>query len=112
MVCRWFNSSLLYVNKGYKEEVMGIYYYAVDTNSKQYFTAPTPHAIKAPGIYYPTNPFPAMLVMMNIKGYHFEVWNDCSYDVPYDSDYEDVTEKVFKQYQDQWIEDDDSEDEV
>lgn len=81
---------------------MGIYYYAVDTLAKLYFGAPVNYSDKSPGIYHPNNPFPHMLVMKNIQGYFFEVWNDCSNDIPPDDDYVDVTEKVYKEYLDEW----------
>lgn len=81
---------------------MGIYYYAVDTNSKKYFTAPDNFAIKSPGIFHPENPFPGMMVMMNIRGYNFEIWNDCSSNVPPEDGYEQVTEKVYNEYLEQW----------
>jgi len=77
---------------------MGIYYYAVDQYAKKYFSPPKDFANKNPGIFHPENPFPGMVVMMNIRGYHFNIWNDCANDIPPDSDYEDVTEIVYKEY--------------
>jgi hypothetical protein len=81
---------------------MGIYYYAVDTSAKEYFTAPAGWAIKSPGIYHPENPFPGMVIMMNIYGSAFEIWNDGADDIPPGSDYKDVTEKVFVEYLKIW----------
>lgn len=77
---------------------MGIYYYAVDTVNKQFFSAPEGFSLKSPGCYHPENPFPGMLVMMCVRGYHFEMWNDCGNDIPPDSEYEDVTKEVYLEY--------------
>lgn len=77
---------------------MGIYYYAVDTNAKKYFSAPDDWAIKNPGIFHPKNPFPHMLVMMNIRGYQFEIWNDCGNDIPPEEGYADITHEVYREY--------------
>jgi hypothetical protein len=85
--------------------ILGIYYYAVDQASKQYFSAPDGFAIRSPGIYHPENPFPGMVVMMNVGGYHFDIWNDTSQDVPPEDDYEDVTDKVYAEYRSIWLED-------
>lgn len=76
---------------------MGIYYYAVDTNNKQFFSSPDYWSIKSPGCFHPENPFPAMVVMMNVRGYNFEIWNDCGNDIPPESGYEEITEKVFEE---------------
>jgi hypothetical protein len=77
---------------------MGVYYYAVDTSAKEYFSSPSYYAIKSPGVYHPENPFPGMVIMMNIKGYSFEIWNDAADDIPPGSDYKDVTEEVYQEY--------------
>lgn len=83
---------------------MGIYYYAVDTVNKEYFSPPEDFAIKKPGIYHQENPFPQMVVMMNIRGCSFDIWNDCGNDIPPDSDYKDVTEEVYAEYKRTWTE--------
>jgi hypothetical protein len=77
---------------------MGIYYYAVDVAKKEYFSSPLNFAIKNPGIYHPENPFPHMVVMKNIQGYHFEIWDDVSNDIPPSNDWKDVTEIVYEEY--------------
>ena len=77
---------------------MSIYYYAVDEFHKKYFSAPSGYALESPGIYHPENPFSHMIVMMNCRGYYFEVWNDCSLNVPPEDDYEEITETVYQQY--------------
>lgn len=77
---------------------MGIYYYAVDPSHKEYFSAPDDWAIKSPGCFHPENPFPGMVVMMNTRGYNFEIWDDCSLNVPPEDDYTEVTHRVFKEY--------------
>lgn len=83
---------------------MGIYYYAIDTSAKEYFSAPEGYAIKSPGVYHPENPFPGMVIMMNISGCNFEIWNDCSNDIPPDNDYVNITEEVYERYLKEWPE--------
>jgi hypothetical protein len=82
---------------------MGIYYYAIDHNEKKYFDAPDDYAIKTPGIYHPNNPFPGMVIMMNCRGYNFEIENDCSNSYG-DGTYQDITEKVFSEYRKEFVE--------
>ena len=77
---------------------MGIYYYAVDENRKEYFSAPRGHSIKNPEIYNPNNPFPNMLLMMNFNGCNFEIVDDTSNDIPPSDDYKDITEDTYKKY--------------
>lgn len=76
---------------------MGIYYYEVDKSSKQYFISPYSHSIKDPGIYHPLNPFPQMVVMMNVRGSHFDICDDCSNEVPPDEDYKEISEEVYQE---------------
>ena len=83
-------------NKGQGE--MAIYYYAVDKNRKQYFSAPRSYAYKSPGIYHPENPFPHMVIMKNIKGCCFDILDDCSNDIPPGKGYQDITEEVYLEY--------------
>lgn len=83
---------------------MGIYYYAVDTTAKKYFTAPGRWANKAPGCYHPSNPFPSMLVMQNVRGAHYRIWDDLSNDIPPDEGYTDVTNEVWDEYRDMFRE--------
>ena len=85
-------------------EMMGIYYYAVDYCNKQYFSSPGKYSIKSPGIYHPNNPFPHMVIMKNIQGFHFQILNDMSNDIPPSNDYEDVTDKVYAEYVDKFKE--------
>jgi hypothetical protein len=80
---------------------MGIYWYAIDHGEKVYFDAPDSWAIKSPGCYHPKNPFPGMVVMRNVRGYHFEIENDMSGDYG-DGAYKDITEEVYKEYQDEF----------
>lgn len=75
---------------------MGIYYFAVSIENKEYFESPGKYSMKSPGIYWPTNPFPGMVVMKNSKGENFEIWNDCG--SFYDLDLKDITEQVFEEY--------------
>ena len=76
---------------------MGLYWYAIDHDEKEYFDAPQDYSIKTPGVYYPTNPFPGMVVMMNCHGYNFEIENDYANSYG-DSSYKDITEEVYKKY--------------
>jgi|ERR1700679_323863 len=80
---------------------MGIYYAAVDRQAKKRLESPEGYSIKSPGIYHPHNPFPHMVVMKNSQGWDFEIINDWgSGDAYYSSEYEDITEQVFKEYLD------------
>jgi hypothetical protein len=81
---------------------MGMYYYAVDCGHKQYFTAPRNYAIKSPGIFHPKNPFPGMVVMKNIQGFNFEIWDDFSSHIPPEEGYEEITESVYQEYLDRF----------
>ncbi len=84
---------------------MGIYWCAVDDNEKKRIFPPDGFAIKTPGLYHPSNPFPGMVIMMNSRGYNFELVNDGGWDERfYSKEYEDITEKVFKEYLENWIE--------
>ena len=78
---------------------MGLYWAAVDNTTKEYFEAPKGFSIKCPGIYHPRNPFPNMVVMMNSRGYSFEIEND-SYleNCYYSGDYKNITEQVFEEF--------------
>ena len=80
---------------------MGIYYAAFDRIAKKRFEAPEMYSSKAPGMYHPNNPFPGMIIMMNSRGYNFELINDADWEGSfYDSQYQDITEQVFKEYLD------------
>ncbi len=74
---------------------MGIYYFAVDYQDKLQMWAPKKFANKSPGVFYPGNPLPNMIVMKNIQGYNFEIINDASsYS---EHEFKDVTEEVFQE---------------
>lgn len=74
---------------------MGIYYFAVDYNRKLQMWSPKNFDVKSPGIFYPGNPFPCMVIMKNIQGFDFEIVNDVStYD---EHSFENVTEKVYNE---------------
>jgi len=81
---------------------MGTYYYAVDTGQKQYFSPPEHYNVECPGCYHPLNPFPAMVVMKNVQGYCFEIWNDCGNDIPPEEGYKDITEEAFQELKDEF----------
>ena len=77
---------------------MGISYYAIDHHHKKFFSAPSGFSDGLDGIYHPKNPFPHMLVMMNLKGYSFDLENDCGYEIPPAPGYEDITESLYEEY--------------
>lgn len=76
---------------------MGIYWYAVDEQEKKQIWPPSYFANKSPGVFHPNNPFPGMVTMMNVKGYHYEIHNDfsCFHD---DDEYENITDQVYEEY--------------
>lgn len=76
---------------------MGIYYYAVDENEKKQIWPPKKFANKSPGVFHPENPFPSMVVMKNVQGYHYEIVNDFS-SFHSDKEYEDITVEVYEEY--------------
>lgn len=78
---------------------MGIYYCAYDSSSNEFFQPPENFSIKSPGIFHPTNPFPNMVVMMNSRGYNFDIINDMGYEGPYgDTKCKDITKNVYEMY--------------
>lgn len=78
---------------------MGLYWYAIDHGEKKFFDAPLSWSVKAPGCYHPNNPFPGMVVMMNCRGYNFEIEDDCSNSYG-DGTYTEITDEVYQQYRD------------
>lgn len=72
---------------------MGIYYSAVDFENKKLIEPPGTFANKFPGIIHPNNPFPGMIVLMNRRGYKFELVEEF-----YEEGYEDITETVYAEY--------------
>lgn len=75
---------------------MGIYYLAVDENEKKRIEPPSSFANKTPGLYHPENPFPAMVTMMNTRGWHYQIINDSSSWYEVACEYEDITEEVYQ----------------
>ena len=75
---------------------MGIYYKAMDHQTKKEFEAPGDFSIKSPGIFHPHNPFPHMVVMANSLGENFEIVNDTDEQVYYSEEYEDMTDYYFE----------------
>jgi len=73
---------------------MGIYWYAYDRNSNEYFSSPTNY--KGNGCISPDNPFPQMVVMKNMRGCYFDIVNDVSWDMPDGAI--DITNKVYNEY--------------
>jgi hypothetical protein len=39
-----------------------------------------------------------MVIMKNIQGYNFDIWDDCSNDIPPSDDFKDITDEVYKEY--------------
>lgn len=83
---------------------MGIYYAAVDRYEKTYFQSPKDFSIKSPGIYHWKNPFPQMLVMMNSRGYDFEIHNDMEAFYEEYCTYKDITDDVYQMLLDEYPE--------
>ena len=77
---------------------MGIYYGAVDHDSKEYFESPEGFSIKFPGICAPLNPFANMVIMKNATGHDFRIENDGDWDCYYSKGYKNITEKVYQEY--------------
>ncbi len=78
---------------------MGIYWCAVDDESKERISPPDSYNDKTPGLYHPSNPFPGMVIMKNSQGYNFELVNDGGWDERFYSDeYKDITDEVYKEY--------------
>lgn len=84
--------------------MMGIYWSAVDWIQEKQFQAPKDFSIKAPGIFHPNNPFPNMVMMKNYQGYNFELVNDMSTEYETSCSFEDITEEVYKEYKDYFVE--------
>lgn len=74
---------------------MGMYYLAVDWKNRQIIEPPGCFANKSPGIFHPNNPFPNMVIMKNIQGYHFEIINDCGSEYETACEFENITKKVY-----------------
>lgn len=75
---------------------MGIYWYAYDNYHNKYFMSPTSYS--GDSIIQPNNPFPQMIIMKNMRGYNFGLYNDVSWDIPDKSI--DITNEVYKEYLD------------
>lgn len=86
---------------------MGIYYYAIEENSKTIFSAPGYFNNKSPGIYAPGNPFPAIVIMKNSQGHFYEIINDMQTIYEECCSWKDITDQVYeelKKSQPQWVE--------
>ncbi len=81
---------------------MALYWKAVDPRDKKQFASPREFAIKTPGLYHPKNPFPGMVIMMNSRGYRFELAHDDDDQGLYFKDYPDITEEVYQDYLREW----------
>ncbi len=78
-------------------EIMGIYYYAVDTANKLIIEPLDQKSNKFPGIINPYNPFSAMVVMKNAMGFCFEIVNDMGSEPWLEENYKDVTLEVYQE---------------
>lgn len=76
---------------------MGIYYYAIDGHEKTIMEPPESYACKSPAIFHPNNPFPAMVMMKNIQGYHYEIINDMQTVYEECCTWKDVTKEVYEE---------------
>ena len=72
---------------------MGIYYCAVDFEDKTIINPPPNFSCKFPGLVHPKNPFSCMVIMMNARGYSYEIVIEF-----FESGYKDITEQVYKEY--------------
>lgn len=72
---------------------MGIYYFAVDYDSKEQMWAPKHFSYKC--IYGPTHPLPQMIAMKNSQGCNFKIVNDVS--TFEEHSFKDVTEQVYEE---------------
>lgn len=77
---------------------MGIYYFAVDYCAEEQMWSPKNWSDKC--IYYPNHPLPAMIVMKNCQGSHFEIVNDVS--TFEEHEFKDVTEEVYEKWKKQF----------
>ncbi len=73
---------------------MAVYWYAYDSYKNEYFRSPT--SFSGDSIIRPDNPFPQMIVMKNMQGYHFELYNDVSWELP--NNFINITKKVYLEY--------------
>ncbi len=88
---------------------MGIYYYAVDNATKTIMEPPETFANKCPGVFYPGNPFPAMVMMENCYGSRYEIINDMQAEYEECCTWRDVTQEVYNKLlkiHPEWKEDD------
>ena len=76
---------------------MSTYYQAIDREAKERISSPAHFAIKAPGLYHPSNPFPNIICMKNVKGSFFEIVPEWDEDWE-NSEFKDITEEAFKEY--------------
>lgn len=75
---------------------MSIYYFAVDYNARKQIWSPKDYSIKMPGIFAPENPFPNIVMMMNVKYfYEFIIVTDVSTD---SEQFENISEEAYKKY--------------
>jgi hypothetical protein len=77
---------------------MGIHWKAVDIVKKKQIEPFEPFDTKIPGLYNPNSPFPNIIMMMNTRGYNFQMCHDAYEQGPYFGDYEDITEEVLKEF--------------
>lgn len=76
---------------------MGIYYMAIDWESKEVINPPDGFANKSPGIFHPHNPFSHMVAMKNVYGYNFIIENDGEPERVYDPELKDISEETYQE---------------
>ncbi len=76
---------------------MSAYWFAIDRKRKLEFEPPKEFAIKDPGFYHPSNPFPGMFLMMLREGFDIELVNDEWLEVDTEG-FLDITEQVYVRY--------------
>ncbi len=77
---------------------MGIYYFAVDYESKEQIWAPGKWSDKC--IYWPNHPLPSMIAMKNCRGSNFEIVNDLS--TFEEHSFKDITEETYKEWKEEF----------
>lgn len=75
---------------------MSIYWYAYNRVKNEYFMSPVDYS--GYSCIKPNNPFAAMVIMKNMRGYNFDLVNDVSWDMP--DGCRDITDDVYKEYTD------------
>jgi hypothetical protein len=82
---------------------MGIYYYAINHDTKQYFTAPGDYSIKS-GCFSPGSPFPSMLAGVCYIESGWFIVDDIGWEIEdcIDDGYKDITNELWKTFKEKY----------